>query len=150
MKMKRIVLVAVLLVFQLALAQGLYVGGGATLSSPGLGAQLGVALPGGLELRAVVFTAGNLSPTTAGVDFLYNVTLPASRIYLGVGGDAFFASAATNKETEATGRTLGLHATGGAELRLGSLGMFGEVQPVLRLEPLEGYLRTRVGLNLHF
>ncbi len=134
---------------QFASVQGLYVGGGATLSSPGLSAQFGVGLPGGLELRAVVFTAGDLSPTSAGVDFLYNVTLPLSRICLGAGGDAFFAGT-PDGGAEATKQTLGLHATGGTELRLGSVGVFGEVQPVLRLEPLEGYLRTRVGLNLHF
>ena len=140
-----------MLVLQSAFAQGVYLGGGVALSSPGLSAQLGIGLPAGLELRAVVTAERDLSEvTSAGADFLYTIGLPSSRLYLGAGGDAFFDGDPPDSIAEVTKNTLGVHATGGAELRFGSLGFFGEVQPGLRLAPAGGYLRTRVGLNLHF
>ena len=151
MKWKAVLFLTVLLlVLPTAFAQGVYLGGGVTLSNPGLSAQFGVGLPAGLEIRAVLLTAGGLNKLdSAGVDFLYSIGLPSSRLYLGAGGDAFFVSAPSDA-AEASKRTLGLHTTGGAELRLGSFGFFGEVRPGLKLGPFEGYIRTRVGLNLHF
>lgn len=149
-RMGGLFLLVLMSVLPAASAQGVYLGGGATLSSPSLSVQLGIGLPAGLELRAVVTAARDLSQiTSAGADFLYTVALPSSRLYLGAGGDAFFNGDPPDSSKIAR-NSLGVHATGGAEFRLGALGFFGEVQPGLRLEPSGAYLRTRVGLNLHF
>lgn len=62
MKRKAVLFLTVLLlVLPTAFAQSVYLGGGITLSNLGLSAQFGVGLPDGLEIRAVLSTAGGLN-----------------------------------------------------------------------------------------
>ena len=92
----------------------------------------------------------NLSSVkSAGADALFNLGLPLGRVYLGAGAEALFGTLPGSARDVRESR-FGLHAVGGGELRVGALGIFGEVQPGFLLEPSEGAFETRVGVNLHF
>lgn len=163
-------LVLVGFAFPFGLAQNLYLGAelgqlatssSSDLSSRNLGAQVGLNL-GGLGLRAAA--EGNIaarSLESGSVDALLNLpVLGESALYLGAGADIFDLSSLGDVSALQTGEALqasnlGAHAVAGAEVRLGWFGVFGEIQPVYRLEPDyslgdDYYLRTRMGLNLHF
>lgn len=131
------------------------------LSSRDLGAQLGLTFSG-MGLRAAV--EGNLaarSLESGSLDALLNLPVfGESTLYLGAGADIFDLSGLGDVSALQAGgaleaSNLGAHAVAGAEVRLGWFGVFGEIQPVYRLEPDyslgdDYYLRTRMGLNLHF
>ena len=130
-------------------AQGVYLGGSATLPLDGFSAQLGVGLFFPFELRAVLGSGENFSLESAGTDALFNVALPPGRLYLGAGAEALFSTPPGSVQDVRESR-FGLHAVGGGEVRIGALGVFGEVQPGFLLEPAAGTFETRVGVNLHF
>lgn len=131
------------------------------LSSRNVGAQLGLTFSS-LGLRAAV--EGNLaerSLASGSLDALLNLPVFGdSALYLGAGADIFDLTQLGDVSTLQTDGALapgnlGAHGVLGAELRLGWFGAFGEIQPVYRLEGDyslgdDYYLRTRMGLNLHF
>lgn len=124
-----------------------------------LGAQLGLNLGPGLALRAAV--NGNIQQQTLGsgsLDALVSLPLfgTENNLYVGAGADVFDVNSLTTLQDGSLPQgAFGAHAVAGAEVRLGPFGIFGEIQPVAHLEPDftlgDGYfLRTRMGLNLHF
>ena len=151
LKLIGIVTLFALTLLPLAHAQGVYLGGSGSLPlNSGFSAQLGVSLFSPFELRAVLGSGENITNIeSAGADALFNVGLPSSRLYLGAGAEALFNTPPSSIE-DARASRFGVHAIGGGELRVGSLGIFGEVQPGFLLEPSEGTFQTRVGVNLHF
>ncbi len=137
----------------LAFAQGVYIGAGVSRAAAldetvSISPQLGINLAPSIGVRALVDT--NLRLTSFGrasADALFNLALPFTTLYVGAGADAFFADG----RLEFTATTVyGAHALAGAELRLGPLGAFGEVQPGITLDGSSRYFRARAGVNLHF
>jgi hypothetical protein len=140
-------------------AQRGYLGADLTLltdghyTSPLFGVQVGVPLGSCLELRGAFETVVLGSSLSA--DLLYRVSFETHDIYLGAGAAVLFAPAAYPTVAAAQATPLGdprpaLHGVGGLELRTGSFGVFGEVQPILTLEPVRlGYTKVRSGLNLY-
>ena len=141
-----------------ALAQELYVGlTGAPPTNTddttlGVGAQVGIGLLPGFTVRGAAET--NLSFSrfrVASADLLYNIGVPLTgvKVYLGAGADVFFQEQ-PDELADVRNGPFGAHAVGGGELRIGRLGVFGEVQPGLLINGFDPYVRARAGVNLHF
>ena len=141
-----------------ACAQHPYVGANLTLltdgryTSPLFGVQVGVPLGSRLELRGAFETVVLGSSLSA--DLLYRAPFNTLDVYFGAGPEVLFAPGATITPAQRTPlgyANAGLHAAAGLELRTGSVGIFGEVQPILTLRPARlGYTKVRSGINVHF
>lgn len=140
-------------------AQRGYLGANLTLltdghyTSPLFGVQVGVPLGARLELRGAFETVVLGSSLSA--DLLYRVGhFGPLEGYVGAGPEVLFSPTLTVLPSQSTPLgtpNAGLHATAGLELRTGSVGFFGEVQPILTLEPVRlGYTKVRSGINVHF
>lgn len=174
--MKKIVCVLVGLVgsiFPISFAQHIYFGAelsqlaksqDTNVNNRDLGAQVGLTF-GSLGLRTTV--EGNIAAqrfNSGTLEALLNVpVLGESSLYFGAGADLFELERLNNLallraggfESALQAGSLGAHAVAGAEVRLGWLGVFGEIQPVYHLRRGftlgdDYFLRTRAGLNLHF
>ena len=159
--MKKIIyasLCAVMLLGSAASAQDLYVGLGVAPPTNtddqtlGVNAQVGIGLLPAFTVRGSAETSLNFSRfRVASADLLYNIGIPPTgvKVYFGAGADVFFEE---QPEAIADVRNgpFGAHAVGGGELRIGRLGVFGEVQPGILINGFDPYIRARAGVNLHF
>lgn len=142
-----------------AFAQELYVGLGVAPSTTtendalGVNVQVGIGLLPGFTVRgAAEMDIGFSEFRVASADLLYNIGLPltgGTKVYVGAGADVFFLEQPSGIN-DVTNGPFGAHAVGGGELRIGRLGVFGEVQPGVLLDGFDFYLRARAGVNLHF
>ena len=141
-----------------AFAQDLYIGLGvapptsANDETLGVNAQVGIGLLPALTVRGAAETSLSFSQfRLASADLLYNFGLPLTgiKVYLGAGADVFFEEQPVGFSDIGNG-PFGAHAVGGGELRIGRLGVFGEVQPGVLIDGFDPYIRARAGVNLHF
>ena len=143
-------LLVVCVVLGLGVAQApLYLGFGATLAntSPLPSVQVGGPVAQNVELRGTLDSLGIIS--VFGVDALYKFPVSGASLggYVGGGPDAVLAFIGGDNFI------LGLHATVGLEYFTSSLGIYGELQPLI---PVSGFNRApvlgklRVGVNFYF
>lgn len=139
-----------------ARAQGLYLGAGLSGPTdfqeftPKISVQAGVNPLPMFGARVSIDSIIQLSQfSIVSADALYRYSLPLSpvTIYVG-GGPEFYLGNARPGFTRDD--VLGVHATGGAEFRLGQYGLYGELQPGLTLSSGNAIVKLRVGVNLHF
>ena len=164
----KVLLCALFLALPLGFAQGFYAGAsvGTPLSSDidevtdvaELGAQLGYDLSSvgfGVRLAAEGNPLnGGFKLASADALFRYYLPLSVTNFYTGVGLDALYGSQPSSLQALADLQPV-LHVLGGAELRLGTFGLFAELVPSYLVgqdfaDSSAYFVRLRGGVNVHF
>ena len=133
-------------------AQESYFGVGGTVvtnfaggAAPLLGLQLGGPVADDLELRGTLDTLIFLS--NLGLELLYTFEVsPDVKGYAGGGGDFVYLFL---PDLLSEGG-FALHGTAGLELRTGTVGFYGEVQPYTLVVAPTLALKARTGVNFYF
>ncbi len=133
-------------------AQESYFGVGGTVvtnftdgAAPLLGLQLGGSVAEALKLRGTLDTLIFFS--NLGLELLYTFEVsPDLKGYAGGGGDFVYIFLPGLAE----GSAFALHGTVGLELRTGTVGFYGEVQPYALLGAPIVALKARFGVNFYF
>ena len=141
--------VAALLFCAAGQAQSSYVGVGAALTNgviPLFGIQVGGPVAEQLEVRGTLDSV--FFVTDLGLDLLYTFPVSGTTLegYIGGGPDVIPLFINSSE------LWLAVHATAGLEYLTGSVGIYGELQPLL---PFFGvgatvFIKTRAGVNFYF